>query len=96
MLRCSQLAAWTSALLLMCAGCGDDRRPRPIASGRLHNVTIWARPVQRPGELGENSGNTYINGRVDVYDNFILVTPEKHDSIVALHGWYTDLRFKKD
>lgn len=92
--------AWRRVLafgvLIGVAGCGDDDRPRPVTAGSLKNVTVWTRPVQRPGELGENSGSSYKDGRVDVYENFIVVTPDKQDSMLVLHGWYTDLRFKKD
>jgi hypothetical protein len=80
--------------LLCLVGCGD--RPRPLVSGELESVTIWERPVQRPGELGENEGSTMRGGRVDVYPDFIVVTPPKGPSTLSPHGWYTNLRFVKE
>ncbi|MBV9123659.1 MAG: hypothetical protein JO112_09910 [Planctomycetes bacterium] len=90
-------------LALVCglSGCGPKAtppaKPPPIAAGTLENVTIWTKPVQRPGETGENTGSSPEKGsRVEVYENFIIVTSKDGSSILSLHGWYTDLRFKKD
>ena len=72
-------------------------RPRPIASGTLERVMIWHRPVLRPGETGENTGESPPEGsRVEVHDHFILVTPSDGPTILSLHGWYTDLSFRRD
>jgi len=70
--------------------------PAPIASGKLITVTVWEKPVQRPGELGSNSSYTMEKGRVDVYDQFIILTSNEGKKTVCLHGWYTNLRFEQD
>ena len=75
-------------------GCGSQAPARPIASGTLEHVTIWTKPVQRPGETGENSGSSPPKGsRVEADDHFILVTPKDGATVLSLHGWYTDLAF---
>ena len=85
------------ALLSLCLCAGCNSRPTPIASGKAVSGTIWERPVQHPGETGSNSGYPIAAGsRVDIYANFIIVTPPKAPSILSPHGWYTDLRFEKD
>ena len=88
-------------LCAMGAGCDGptNRQPsiRPIATGTLERVTIWSKPVQRPGELGDNSGNSPPKGsRVEVYEQFILITPADGPTILSPHGWYTDLAFRRD
>ncbi len=86
-----------SALSSLMVGCSDRDTPQPLAKGRLEYVTIWHRPVQRPGETGSNNGTSPEKGsRVEVYENFILVTPRKGPRVLAPHGWYTDLSFVKD
>jgi hypothetical protein len=68
-------------------------------SGKLVGVTLWDRPVASPGETGSNTGYNYStddNCRVDIYQEFIIVTPPTKPSVVAPHGWYTNLRFEKD
>lgn len=73
---------------------GVPYAPSPIVSGKLINVMVWERPVQRPGELGSNGGNRMKDGQVDVYDHFILVTSPDGKKTLSLHGWYTDLQFE--
>lgn len=79
-------------------GCnGPQSASRPIAAGTVESLTVWDRPVQRPGETGENTGKTVFAGsRVQVYDQFILITPPGRPTTLAPHGWYTDLTFKAD
>src|SRR4051794_35375830 len=70
---------------------------RPLASGTLDHVTVWKKPVQRPGETGSNEGNSPPAGsRVEVYSNFILITPQNGPTTLTPHGWYTDLTFTRD
>ena len=77
------------------AGCGGST-DRAIATGTLERVTIWRKPVQRPGEMGENDGNPQPKGsKVEVYDQFILVTPPNGPTVLSVHGWYTDLEFRR-
>ena len=89
------IAGLVSLSLCLCAGCNS--RQAPIASGKAVRGTIWEKPVQHPGETGSNSGNPIAAGsRVEIYANFIIVTPPKGPSVLSPHGWYTDLAFDKD
>jgi hypothetical protein len=92
------VAVVATATTLGCDG-GTAAKPtgRPVAAGTVERVSIWHKPVQRPGEMGENTGNPQPRGsRVEVYDQFILVTPPGGPTLLALHGWYTDLEFRRD
>jgi hypothetical protein len=65
---------------------------RPLVSGEFVSGTLWEKPV---GSTGLNSGYSPAAGsRVDVYDNFIIVTDTVGVSEVSEHGSYTKLRFK--
>ena len=82
------------------AGCNGPAVPqtaaRPIAAGTVERLTVWQRPVQRSGETGVNIGTSLSKGsRVEVYDHFILITPPGGPTELALHGWYTNLAFKR-
>jgi hypothetical protein len=80
---------------LLSAGCASKpASPAPIVSGQLVSVTLWEKPVQRAGETGSNSGNPVKEGRVDVYDQFIIVTLPNGTRLLSLHGWYTGLTSK--
>ena len=69
-------------------------RTAPLASGLIESVTIWDR---RAGETGSNTGHPAPqDSRVEVYDEFILVTPPDGATTLVLHGWYTNLKFKRD
>ena len=69
----------------------------PIASGSLISVTLWNKPVGSPGETGSISGNSPPPGsQVEVYENFIIVTPEDGIKWLSPHGWYSKLAFKAD
>jgi hypothetical protein len=99
----SRFATVTLAICLceVTAGCNRPAAPRPaarpIAAGTVERLTVGNKPVQRPGETGENTGTTSFEGsRVEVYDQFILVTLPGGSTVLALHGWYTDLAFKRD
>jgi hypothetical protein len=95
----SQLLA---VLLLSIAigGCSSSNERAvdvPLAAGLLESMTIWDKPVPRAGEAGNNAGHPAPQGsRVEVYEQFILVTPPDGPTILTLHGWYTDLKFKRD
>ena len=69
----------------------------PIAAGELVSGTLWKRPVASPGEAGSNEGGSPPKGsRVEVYENFNIVTDPDGTSQLSLHGWYTGFRFKRD
>jgi hypothetical protein len=87
--------------LLVIAGCVGTHAPqpvpRPIASGTIERLTVWNKPVQRAGESGSNTGYSPPQGsRVEVYGEFILITPPEGPTILSPHGWYTDLSFNRD
>src|SRR5690606_19776468 len=66
----------------------------PLVSGELISLTLWDTPV---GTSGSNSGGSPPEGsRVEVYEEFIIVTDSNGDSQLSLHGWYTNLRFRRD
>ena len=89
-------AALAVGVCAVSAGCDGTSASQPLAVGTLERVTVWSKPVQRPGETGENSGNSPPKGsRVEVYDRFILITPPDGPTILSLHGWYTDLTFRR-
>jgi hypothetical protein len=72
-------------------------RSSPLAVGTLEHVTVWKRPVQRPGETGGNEGSSPPAGsRVEVYSEFVLITPPGGPTILSPHGWYTDLQFRRE
>jgi hypothetical protein len=95
----SQLLA---VLLLSIAigGCSSSNERAvavPLASGLIESVAIWDKPFQRAGETGSNDGHPAPQGsRVEVYEQFILITPPDGPTTLTPHGWYTDLKFKRD
>jgi hypothetical protein len=86
----------------MTTGCGPRVVTLPatrhiIAGGTIERLTVWEKPVIRAGELGQNIGHsTYGCNRVEVYDQFILVTPSGGPTILVPNGSYTDLAFRRD
>ena len=95
--------AWMVLAAGLCEmiGCSRPSIPRSatgiIAAGTVESLTIWNKPVQRPGEVGENSGNSgFAGSRVEVYDQFILVTQPGGSTRLAPHGWYTELMFRRN
>ena len=66
---------------------------KPLVSGEFLSGTIWDKPVIHAP--GTNSGYSPAAGaRVDVYENFIVVTDAEGNAELSLHGSYTKLRFK--
>jgi len=66
---------------------------KPLVSGEFLSGTIWEKPVIHAP--GTNNGYSPAAGsRVDVYDNFIVVTDAEGNAELSLHGSYTKLRFK--
>jgi hypothetical protein len=90
-------------LLVLCvafllAGCDEaPRSAAPVASGTLITGTLWEKPVASPGETGSNSGSSPAEGsRVEVYENFIIVTDPEGNATLSPHGWYTNLSFARE
>ena len=74
------------------AGAAPAQGAQPLVSGEFLSGTLWDKPV---GALGSNTGHSPAAGaRLDVYDNFIVVTDAEGISELSLHGSYTKLRFK--
>ena len=88
------------AIAIDWGGCGRTRTmptTAPLASGLIESVTIWDKPFQRAGETGSNVGHPAPkDSRVEVHEQFILITPPDGPTALVLHGWYTDLKFKRD
>ena len=63
----------------------------PIVSGKLVSVQAWKYPLDTKSG---NEASTYTEGRVDVYDRFIVVNHPHGERTLHLHGYYTNLRFK--
>ena len=65
---------------------------KPLVSGEFLSGTIWEKPILH---APPNSGYSPAAGaRVDVYENFIVITDAEGNSELSLHGSYTKLRFK--
>jgi hypothetical protein len=78
-------------LLGMASGCGA--RQGPLVAGRLEGGTFWKSPMG----TSSNEGGEYAQGsRVEVYDQFVVVTTPDGLSHVHPHGYYSGLMFKKD
>ena len=65
---------------------------KPLVSGELVSGTLWEKPA---GATGSNTGYSPAAGsRVDVYDNFIVVTDTDGVSEISQRGSYTKVRFR--
>lgn len=100
-IACISLAA------LSLAGChietaAQPERPAaeqaaPLVTGEYLSGTLWKKPVASPGAAGSNEGSSPPKGsRVEIYDRFIIITTREGTSEVSPHGWYTNLRIKRD
>jgi hypothetical protein len=75
-------------LLATLSGCG----PAPLVTGTIESGTLWKRPVSAP----ENEGFSPEKGsKVEIYDQFIVVTTPNGLSHIRPHGSYSDLTFRK-
>ena len=64
----------------------------PLLSGKLVSVDVWTSAPQ-PG----STGNTRLSqGRVEVYEHFIVVTSPDGERSLYLHGWFSNLRFRAE
>jgi hypothetical protein len=64
----------------------------PIVSGKLVSITVWDDHESK----GSRSGQTYKEGRVDFYENFIILTLPGGDRTVVRNGYYSGLWFKSE
>ena len=84
-------------MLLLAAGCGSHQAassPRgPLFAGKLEGGTFWKHPLT----ASSNEGGGYEPGsRVEVYDQFVVITTSAGLSFVHPHGYYSGLVIKKD
>jgi hypothetical protein len=84
-------------LLVLTSGCGSRQEaspPRgPLFAGKLEGGTFWKNPLT----ASSNEGGGHEQGsRVEVYDQFIVVTTPGGLSHVHPHGYYSGLVIKKD
>ena len=84
-------------LLGFASGCGSRQEagpPRgPLIAGKLEGGTFWKNPLT----VASNEGGGYDKGsRVEVYDQFVVVTTPDGLSHIHPHGYYSGLVFKKD
>jgi hypothetical protein len=64
----------------------------PILSGKLVGVEVW----NRPPEKGTVASANIVLGRVEVYEQFIVLTSGDGVRSVYPHGWYGNLRFRAE
>jgi hypothetical protein len=65
----------------------------PLFTGKLEGGTFWKYPLS----AANNEGGGYANGsRIDVYEQFVVVTTSDGISYVHLHGYHSGLAIKKD
>jgi hypothetical protein len=91
------LAVCVVVVLGLAAGCGSRQEahpPRgPLFAGKLEGGTFWKNPLSAPS----NEGAGYDKGsRVEVYDQFVVVTTPDGLSHVHPHGYYSGLLIKRD
>jgi hypothetical protein len=81
--------------LALSSGCGprQEASRAPLQVGKLEGGTFWKSPLS----AASNEGGDYPKGsRVEIYDQFVVVTPENGISHVHPHGYYSGLAFKRD
>jgi len=86
------LAALTIALVWGLGGALVSQS-KPIASGTVVCGIICFKPV----EFTPNESHVIPEGsRVEIYDDFIIVTSSQGVSEISPHGYYLALKFNKD
>jgi hypothetical protein len=84
-------------LFVLGTGCGPRQEaatPRgPLFSGKLEGGSHWKNPV---GSSSNEGGEIEKGSRVEVYDQFIIVTAPSGLSRVLPHGYYSDLVIRKE
>ena len=83
---------WCALVLLgLTAGCGCGSKA--LVVGTLEDGTFWEKPLM----AGSNSGGGYTHGsRVEVYDQFVMITTPDGVSHIHPHGFYSGLQIKKN
>jgi hypothetical protein len=88
--NCALLTA-VMALILV-AGCSPSERS--LSRGELVSVDLLDGPYPQYSPH-EYSTDKHTGGEVEIYENFIVVTSSEGVSVVAPHGWYKNLVYKK-
>jgi hypothetical protein len=83
----------------LASGCGSRQEGSPsrlpLFSGKLESGTFWKTSLQN--STANNEGGGYEkDSRVEVYDQFVVVTTPNGLSHIHPHGFYSDLVIKKD
>ena len=83
-------------MLALASGCGSGGTSStrgPLFAGTLEAGSFWKYPLT----ASSNEGGEFEKGsRVEVYDEFIVVTPKDGTSRIHPHDYYSGLRIKKD
>lgn len=91
------LASCAVLLFGLTSGCYSHQKSRPTAplfSGKLEGGTFWKNSLANDSG---NEGGGYAQGsRVEVYDQFVVVTTPNGLSFVHPHGFYSGLAIRKD
>lgn len=86
----------TIALVCLLSGCGPSKQQvteGPVLTGKLEGGSFWQKPLISPS----NEGGEYEKGsKVEVFDQFVVVTSQDGISRVHPHGYYSGLRIKRD
>jgi hypothetical protein len=83
-------ALWLVGLLALASGCGS--RHAPLVAGKLEGGMFWKNPLTATS----NEGDYAKGSRVEVYEQFIVVTTPDGLSHVHSHGYYSGLAIKRD
>ncbi len=68
--------------------------PQPLVRGEFLSGTLWQKPLTSTSNTVGSS--PAAGSRIDVYENFIVVTNAEGIAEISLHGSYTDLKFKPE
>ena len=82
-------------VLIFASGCGSRQEASPpLVSGTLEGGMFWKNPLGSTSN--EGGGGFDKDSRVDVYNQFVVVTTPNGISRVYAHGFYSDLEIKRD
>ena len=91
------VAACLFGLVAVCSGCSSrpDTGPArgPLFVGKVEGGSFWKNPLTASSNEG---GEIEKGSRVEVHDQFIVVTNSSGLSRVLPHGYYSDLVLKKE
>jgi hypothetical protein len=90
-------ASYLLGLLVLASGCGSRQEASlsraPLFAGTLEDGNFWKNPLTAPS----NESTGYAKGsRVEVYNQFVVVTTSDGFSHLHPHGYYSGLAIKKN